>query len=352
VGSAGFVEYFESEIIDDLLGSGGATCKMVAGAYGSGKTHLLDLLGDVALRRGLAIVRTDLTQALDLTSSRILTKHILQNIEAHVDGALMTGLPNIIQARSDSELNPAVGTTGLPLPHPGFGRAIHLIATAGTRSYVQRELINEYLRGDSIPAREFASVGLKGIKNPLSERNAESVLRTTVSALHRLGLPGVLFLFDENEKTFTWSRGPAPARVKKGANFLRRFIDATAGGRLPGAAAVFTVLPTFLDCAMQAYAALGQRLQTPPPESGAGAWRWPFLPIEAVAPSVGPEEFVSLLSVRLAGMALQLGTTKPGLEPSLRAQGLSVLERHAGQEYRRFVGKALAVGTLKAIGRV
>ena len=51
VGSAGFVDYFESEIIDDLLGSGGATCKMVAGAYGSGKTHLLDLLGDVALRR-------------------------------------------------------------------------------------------------------------------------------------------------------------------------------------------------------------------------------------------------------------------------------------------------------------
>src|SRR5437867_578526 len=86
VGTTPFIEYVDREVIQGLLASGGATCKIVAGPYGSGKSHLLDLLHELALRRGLAVVRTDLSQALGLEDWRILTRHILENVEATVAG--------------------------------------------------------------------------------------------------------------------------------------------------------------------------------------------------------------------------------------------------------------------------
>src|SRR5262245_12785690 len=96
VGSSEFLKYFETEITNGLLASGGATCKVIAGSYGSGKTHLLDLLEDQALRGGLLVVRTDLSQALDLTSWRALTRHILENLECDVNGVAVKSLPGIL----------------------------------------------------------------------------------------------------------------------------------------------------------------------------------------------------------------------------------------------------------------
>ncbi|WP_373064703.1 BREX system ATP-binding domain-containing protein, partial [Gemmatimonas sp.] len=64
VGSAEFLRYFERETLDDFVCRGGATCKLFEGAYGSGKTHLLHLLHDLALSKGMAVVKTDLSQAL------------------------------------------------------------------------------------------------------------------------------------------------------------------------------------------------------------------------------------------------------------------------------------------------
>lgn len=348
VGTAPFIEYFDREVLQGLLGGGGATCKIVAGPYGSGKTHLLDLLHEVALNRGLAVVRTDLSQALGLEDWRILTRHILENIEATVGRATVRSLSGVLTAMTRvGSVEPGM-LFGAPLPHPGFVRAMTIAVTDDRLRPGAAELLGQYLGGEPIPAKEFVSYGIRGIKNPLSTRNAESVLRTVVAGLHRLGLPGVLLLFDENEKTFNIPRGHVPTRVSAGANLLRRLIDATAGGQVPGLAVVMTVLPTFVDTCAAAYAALGQRLQLHRAGND-GAWRWPYLGIEAIAPEMPPEAFVQQLSGRLTLLVQQQGVRKPALSKAMSTRGLDVLGHHAGQDYRRYVSKALALIALKEL---
>ncbi len=73
VGTDSFVEFFADEVIDGLIATGGSTCRFFEGAYGSGKTHLLQLLEMRARDRGMAVVRLDLSQALSLADWRLIT---------------------------------------------------------------------------------------------------------------------------------------------------------------------------------------------------------------------------------------------------------------------------------------
>ena len=66
VGTADFLSLFENEILGTLLDSGGGTCRIYEGVYGSGKTHFLDLVTTLALRKGMAVVRNDLSQGVNL----------------------------------------------------------------------------------------------------------------------------------------------------------------------------------------------------------------------------------------------------------------------------------------------
>lgn len=348
VGTGPYLEYFEREVLDDLLAQGGATCKVISGNYGSGKTHLLDLLHERASRRGLAVVRTDLSQALSLEDWRILTRHILENVEAVVDGARVQSLPGILDALQDAGSLGSLARSHLP--HPGFARAMSLMVNGGQLAARAREPLSRYLRGETVTAKEFTSYGIKAVKNSLSSRNAEAVLRTMVGGLHTLGIPGVVLLFDENEKTFVHNRsGAPPAKVREGANLLRRLIDATATGQVPGMAAVLTVLPTFVDACAAAYGALGQRLRVHAGGVG-GSWRWPYLSIQAITPELSGDVFVRRLSDRIYEIVVQLGGRSNGLKDRLLNVGHEVLQLHAGQDHRRYVSRALSIEALKHLG--
>lgn len=347
IGTDRYLEYFESEVIDGLLAQGGATCKFIAGNYGSGKTHVLDLLHERALARGLAVVRTDLSQALSLEDWRLLTRHILDNVEMTFRDDVVRSLPSLLDAIYREGWVKSL--TRASLPHPGFVQAMKLMLAGLPGLPHARGPLSRYLTGEPVTVRELEGCRVKGVKNSLNGRNAESVLRTVIGALHHLGVPGVLLLFDENEKTFQFGRGAAPpARVRDGANLLRRLIDSTAGGHVPGMAAVLTVLPTFVDACANAYDALGQRVRLTG-QRGTGAWRWPNLSISALAPELSPEMFVHQLSARVSQLVCQAGGNTDGLESRLREIGGGILASHAGQDHRRYVSRALAVEALRRL---
>jgi hypothetical protein len=81
VGTGPFLAYIEREVFGDLVAQGGATCRFFEGSYGSGKTHLLRLLGDRAAARGLAVVQTELSRDLGLEDWSLITRHILERVE-------------------------------------------------------------------------------------------------------------------------------------------------------------------------------------------------------------------------------------------------------------------------------
>jgi hypothetical protein len=224
-----------------------------------------------------------------------------------------------------------------------------LAATPGSSTPIGRMLVSRFLQGERITATDFKNAGVFGVKQPLSAKNAEHVLRTVLEGLYRLGVPGTVLLFDEAERSFAFSGASAPRRIIQGANLLRRLIDASANGGLVATATVFAVLPNFVETCALAYPALGQRLQLNRDSSFSPGWRTPVLPVERVTTEGHPHAFLEALVERMH-VVIRSRSNKPnGARERLLNAGTLVLEQNAGSGYRRALMKQLATLVLQEI---
>ncbi len=344
IGSQKFLQYFESEVLDQFVCRGGATCKMIEGAYGSGKTHLLLLLHEIALRKGMAVVRTDLSQALSLEDWRAIAKHILENLEVQTSTGVVRSLPKVLGALGREGRLDTSKLKATSLPHAGFARAIALLSEPGIVSGRAHDQVARFAMGERVAVPQLRGNGVTGVKHPLSARNAELVVKTVFAALFRLGVPGTLLLFDENEETFVFRGSRPPRRVQQGANLLRRLIDGAASGSLTATVAVFAVLPGFIRHCALAYPALGQRLQVNRDGRPVG-WRSPVIPLEAISTTVDADAFLDGMVDRIAALLDHCGVELNGQAAGLRDAGKEVLAQNAGSGYRRDLVKRLATLT-------
>ncbi|MHB8644264.1 MAG: BREX system ATP-binding domain-containing protein [Thermomicrobiales bacterium] len=346
VGSEDYVACFAREVLDGLLPYSGATCRFFEGSYGSGKTHLLRLLEVVARERGLAVVRTELTHDLGLGEWRPIAQHIFTSLEMTIAGNPRAGLPAILTALRNDHSADADALRAARLPHAGFQAAMLRAVTVASIPLPLRRFLN----GERVRVADLGQAGVVGVKDSLSPRNAELALVTVLGGLAALGLPGTLLLFDENESSFFAQKAPT-RKLKTAANIMRRLVDGCTTGSLMGAAAVFAVLPGFLnECARQ-YPALGQRLEMPPQRDGT-AWRWPVLPVTAVTSLVEPEDFLDAVRERLAVCLAGCGCDPAAVAQAtaqMDAAGAAVLAEHVGSGYRRPLMKRLATIALATI---
>ncbi len=345
VGTGPFLAYVEREIFDDLVAQGGATCRFFEGSYGSGKTHLLRLLGERAAARGLAVVQTELSRDLGLEDWAAITRYILERLEVTIGGEVVRSLPDILSASGRGGLGGVATLRRAQLPHAGFRAAM-------LRAVGEPDLpapLRAYLRGERVGAAQFKRAGIVGIKDPLSRRNAEQVLNTALSGLHHLGLPGTLLLFDENERTLISDRAAFSKRLQTAANLMRRFIDGCTTGGIVGTVAVFAVLPGFLENGTRLYPALGQRLEMARDADMVPAWRWPVLPVEAIGATAAPEDFLDGIAARLVALVAETGVPSDGLDAALHEAGRAVLAEHAGAGYRRPLMRRLAALALERV---
>lgn len=338
VGTQDFCEYFGREVLDDLIVHGGATCRFFEGDYGAGKTHLLRMLREQGRRRGAATVYVELSGGLRLEDWSLVVKSIVQNLELDLAGERLRGLPDILAGLSEQNgTTPDRLKTAL-LPHAGFRNAMHQYFCDADAP----DPLADFLFGEKIRVSELKRAGVKGVKDPLSERNAELVLATVLGGLFHLGVPGTILLFDENEKTFDVNSRVVPKGVRVAANRMRRLIDASTTGRLIGTVAVFAVLPGFLDNAARCYQALGQRLEMVRRTEQEPAWRWPVLPVDAVGSEQSREWFLERVADQMERLVAHCGADTTGLASRLRTEGHEVLQLQAGSGYRRELMKRLA----------
>lgn len=348
LGTTDFLNYFEQEVLDELIFHGGATCRFFEGVYGSGKTHLLQLLYDLALKKGMAVVRIELSQALKLEQWQLVTSFILENIEFCFNGQQVRSLPNILDSLRGAGMVKTKLLQEANLPHSGFQTGI-LIFLKEPLTDLAKNRLKHYLLGEKIGAGELRKIGVRGVKNPLCQRNAEQVLNTALNSLFYLGLPGVLLLFDETDKSFDSRRTVPPKKVQIAANLIRRFIDGCATGGLIGTVAVFAVLPGFLENCARIYPALGQRLQMVRGGDEKPAWRWPVLPIQAVCSISQPEHFLEAAINRFEKLVAHCGGSVTGLRKRMQLEGYKILNQNAGMGYRRDLMKVLATLALEKI---
>ena len=346
VGNEQYLTYFEKEVLDDFILNGGSTCRFYEGAYGSGKTHLLQLLNRLALKRGMVVAHTDLTQATSLEDWHVITKFILENMEADIAGEHVRSLPEILATLGRHKMFDLEALRTALLPHAGFRNAMAYATQISGTSEAAWYKLKDFLLGNKVGVTEFRNLGLVGIKNPLTNRNAELVLKTVMGGLYFLGFTGTMLLFDENEKTLISNRAIPTKKMKIGANFIRRLIDGCTNGNLIGTSVIFAVLPGFLENCAMTYPALGQRLQffrglNKP------AWRWPVMPVELVNSIKDPEDFLNQMIIRIEPLVKDLGGEFKDFREKALEAGQEVLERNAGSGYKREIIKVLAVLALR-----
>jgi len=264
VGSDAYLDLLEKEFLQASSDTVTSTVRIFEGASGSGKTHLLELLRRKAVAAGYATVRTTLSESLHLEDFKLISRHILENIEGKVNGALVRSLPDLLSRAGAAGRVRTAELESYQAPHPGFKAACHYAAEFPL-DHPDFSHLRRFLLGERISGAALSSSGIKYVKNPLSERNAERVIRTVCSVLQFAGFRGLALLFDENERTLVVSRGTPSMRVRKTANLLRRMIDSCVNGEMPRTVVVFTVLPAFLENAKQYLDALGTRTVTVQP---------------------------------------------------------------------------------------
>ncbi|MCC4766557.1 hypothetical protein FXW07_07985 [Methanosarcina sp. DH1] len=359
VGSNDFLNFIETELLDDFILKGGSTCRFFEGTYGSGKTHLLQLIENLALEKGYVVCRIDLANDLSFEHWDQITKHIFENCSMQINNEIIRKLPNILFEIENLGSIKGEILERSQLPHPGFQNAILYAIKSSVLDTEARDNLYRFLLGEKITSSAMKASGLKNVKNSLSVSNAELILNTVLNGSQLIGLKGWVLLFDETDKSWMLhTRSAIPRRIKTASNIIRRFIDSCALGKNRGVLAVFAVLPNFIADCKQCYPALGERLGLEMAEETGSAWRWPVLPISAVnslyssgkTEGEARENFLKKITENFISIVDYCEGDSIRLEQELLKIGIEQLEEHAGKDYKRAIIKAFAQHSIEMIG--
>jgi len=359
VGSNDFLDFVETELLDDFILKGGSTCRFFEGTYGSGKTHLLQLIEDLALKKGYVVCRIDLANDLSFEHWDQITKYILENCSMQINNKIIRKLPNVLFEIENLDGIKEEDLEISQLPHPGFQNAILYAIKSSVLDPEALDNLYRFLLGEKVTASVMKASGLRTVKNPLSVSNAELVLSTILNGFQLLGLKGWVLLFDETDKSWMLhTRSIIPRRIKNASNIIRRFIDSCALGRNRGVLAVFAVLPNFIADCKQCYPALGERLGLEMAEETDSAWRWPVLPISSVnslysfskTEGEARESFLKKVAENFISIVNYCDGNSINLGQELLEIGIEQLEEHAGKDYKRAIIKAFAQCSIERIG--
>jgi hypothetical protein len=279
VGTSEFMEYFDQEIFSSFLQEGGSTCRFFEGTYGSGKTHILQLIEHLALENGYAVCHIDLKRDLSFERWDQITLHILENSYMKINGDIVKRFPDIIEQLGRYHSKKIDGFSKLSLHHPCLHRAIIYGLQRSNLNQEEWAVLRRFLLGEKVYVLDLKHAGFRGVKKCLNNRNAEQFLNTFLNSMYYITGKGTVLLLDETDQQWR-SQRPVPLKVQVASNLIRRFIDDCSNGSLKGTLAVFAVLPAFIRDCIECYPALGQRLEVPTMTSD--AWRWPVLHVNQV----------------------------------------------------------------------
>ena len=345
VGTADYLNFFETEILNDFILHGGSTIKIFQGVAGSGKTHILQLLQRLALNKGFLICKVDLSRDLSFTDSDLVTKTFLQDCYIQIDGKIYHHLPDILSfigKNYDIDLEKYKKNQ---LEHPCFQNAMEYAIRNNLDSDAWM-VLRQYLMGETVTVAQLKRNGLKRVKKPLKENNAEQVFSTVLNSIPYFKIPGTIIFFDENDREWL---SEDSRKSKLAANTLRRLIDSFSLGRINGAMGIFAVSENFIRACNDRYIALGSRLESFHKDSNSIAWRWFILEVQMVnhifneKDNKNRRELFLRKSIQKFTMLVEYcGGNINNLSEELELEGLKELLKTNNENYKRSIIKLLA----------
>lgn len=280
VGNKSLLDALEKHYLASYLPEGGAVFKLVVGDYGSGKSHFLYCLRELAWARRFAVSQVDLSprecpyddqkkvytavaKALvwrspdqDDSSPQGLAsflERLLEDIVTRHGIALgsddAVNLPEV-QALISSFQNSRIDSTSYRYA------ILHMLEALLRGDMARRELLTLWLHGEEVNTEAMSELRRLNVTQKISRSNAFQMLRSLAQTVRALGFNGLCLLFDEMDRQMSLSRRAMSTITDN----LREVIDRTRED-LPGTLFVYAVLPTFIYEVVPRYPALQQRLQ-------------------------------------------------------------------------------------------
>lgn len=278
VGNRSLLEALDEYYLSSYLQNGGATFKLVVGDYGSGKSHFLYCLRDVAWSRGFAVAKVELSPIeTPYNDQKAVYAAVARNLIWHEDDEGLsdeTGLPRFLEGTlarvmgGDIELETInhPNYRGLmetleasPIDAPAYKAAVLAYFEALVRDQPDRQdSLQRWLLGEDTTPNDTKILRDVGVTGRITRPNAFRMLRSLAQTVRALSYSGLLLLFDEVDRMSSIG-GKAE---KLATDNLREVID-RCQGELPGAMFVYAVPPQFLSDVVPRYPALQQRVRSP-----------------------------------------------------------------------------------------
>lgn len=278
VGNRSLLEALDTFYLSSYLQDGGATFKLVIGDYGSGKSHFLYCLRDVAWSRGFAVVKVELSPTeTPYNDQKAVYVAVARNIIWHEGAQAVsdeTGLPRFLEGTLGRVLGGELSLEALshpnylglvdtleasPIDAPAYKAAVLAYFEALLRDQKERlESLRRWLLAEDTSPDDTKILRELGVTGKITRPNAFRMLRSLAQTVRALSYSGLLLLFDEVDRMS--SIGGKAERLA--TDNLREVID-RAQGELPGAMFVYAVPPQFLSEVAPRYPALQQRIRSP-----------------------------------------------------------------------------------------
>lgn len=278
VGNRSLLDALDEYYFSSYLQDGGGAYKMVIGDYGSGKSHFLYCLRDLAWSRGFAVSKVDLSPVeTPYNDQRLVYAAVARNLIWHeeseevsdergltrfLEGTLqrVLGGPPTLDALSHPNYTGLVDTLeATTIDSLAYRNAVIGYFDALIRDHEERlDSLTRWLMGSTTTPDDTKILREIGVTGKINRPNAFRMLRSLVQVIRALSYSGLILLFDEVDRMASIG-GKAE---KLATDNLREVIDRTRDD-LPGSMFVYAVPPQFINDIVPRYPALQQRVRAP-----------------------------------------------------------------------------------------
>ena len=347
-GNESYLRVIETVYIQDLICvAEGSSFKLVQGTYGSGKTHFLYCVRDLAWRRRLLTAFVTISpKECPFNRPLAVYRAVAQRIERPrvASGEEIRGVDDLLrhcveQRVADDGADETRAWIDRVLARGQFTRHSFRDAVAGfARAVVDAaepdaRRLGAWLRGEDI---SLAEAKLAGIYEVPSNENGFGMLRSLVQLVPRLGWQGCALLLDEAERRVSVDDKPTKA-LGETVDHLRELIDLCGRSELPRTLILYAVTPMFTEHVLPLYPALQQRLGAPIQFLGPNNPKAPVIDLEAL--DLEPRKLLLEVGKRLVDVARLAYDWAPAdkvVQANLERLAAIVTEEQLEVGHRRF----------------
>ncbi len=278
VGNQSLLDALDTFYFSSYLQDGGAAYKMVIGDYGSGKSHFLYCVRDLAWERNFAVSKVDLSPVeTPYNDQRAVYEAVVNNLIWHEPDAAVsdeTGLMRFLQGTLERITGGELSLETLKNPFyqgvvdtleataidsPAYQAAVLAYFDSLIRQQDERlDSLTRWLGGEKTTPADTKVLREVGVTGKITRPNAFRMLRSLCQVIRALSYSGLILLFDEVDRMASVG-GKAE---KLATDTLREVIDRTRED-LPGAMFIYATPPQFINDVVPKYPALQQRVRAP-----------------------------------------------------------------------------------------